>query len=69
MTYPKDVGECVHGFANDSDQRASMLILFAPGGPREDYFRALGAIGRTGQTFSPEESAEFLARHDQYEAG
>lgn len=59
----------VHGFANDSDQPASMLILFAPGGPREDYFRALEEIGRTGRTFSAEEWAEFLAGHDQYEAG
>jgi len=57
----------VHGFSNDADQPASMLILFAPGAPREDYFRALADIGRTGRTFTPEEWTEFLARHDQYE--
>lgn len=44
-----------------------MLILLAPGAPREDYFRALEEIGRTGRAFSKEEWAEFLARHDQYE--
>lgn len=59
----------VHGFSNESDEPAAMLILFAPGAPREDYFRALEEIGRTGRTFSAEEWAEFLARHDQYEVG
>ncbi len=28
----------VHGFRNESGEPASMLILFTPGAPREDYF-------------------------------
>ena len=28
----------IHAFRNESGEPASMLILFAPGAPREDYF-------------------------------
>jgi quercetin dioxygenase-like cupin family protein len=28
----------VHGFRNESGEPASMLLLFTPGAPREDYF-------------------------------
>ena len=56
----------VHGFSNDSDQPASMLILFAPGAAREDYFRELAEIGRTGRTMTDHEWTAFLAQHDQY---
>ena len=28
----------MHGFRNESGEPASMLILFTPGAPREDYF-------------------------------
>jgi hypothetical protein len=45
-----------------------MLILFVPGAPREEYFRALGEIARGGREFTPDEWAEFLASHDQYDA-
>jgi uncharacterized RmlC-like cupin family protein len=31
----------LHGFRNDSGEPASMLILFAPGAPRELYFEGL----------------------------
>jgi len=56
----------IHGFRNDADAPASMLILFAPGAPRERYFEELAEIGRSGRTMSDEQRAEFLARHDQY---
>ncbi len=46
---------------------ASMLILFAPGPPREEYFRELAERISSGRQYSDEERAEFLARHDQYE--
>src|SRR4051794_9028712 len=31
----------LHGFKNESDQAASMLLLFTPGAPREGYFETL----------------------------
>jgi mannose-6-phosphate isomerase-like protein (cupin superfamily) len=57
----------VHGFRNVSGEDASILILFAPGGPREDYFRELAARLAAKVDAGPEERAAFLARHDQYE--
>lgn len=56
----------VHAFGNDSDTAASMLILFAPGAPRERYFQELAEIGDSGRELSPEEWTELYARHDQY---
>ncbi|MFC6090268.1 cupin domain-containing protein [Saccharothrix lopnurensis] len=56
----------VHAFRNDSDEPASMLILFAPGPPREEYFRELAEIGESGRRLTPEEWTELYARHDQY---
>jgi quercetin dioxygenase-like cupin family protein len=55
----------IHGFRNDADADASMLILFAPGIARERYFEELAEIGASGRTLSPEEWAELYARHDQ----
>lgn len=34
----------IHAFRNDSGQQASMLLLFAPGGPREEYFETMAAL-------------------------
>jgi quercetin dioxygenase-like cupin family protein len=56
----------VHGFSNDSDEPASMLILFAPGIAREQYFLELAELAASGRELSDAERAEFLARHDQY---
>jgi uncharacterized RmlC-like cupin family protein len=56
----------VHGFRNISDAAASMLIMFAPGAPREDYFRALADVITNGKTLSDDEWTELYARHDQY---
>ncbi len=56
----------VHAFANDADEPASMLILFAPGAPRERYFEELAELARTGRHPSAEEMTELYARHDQY---
>lgn len=55
----------LHGFQNESDQPASMLILFAPGAPREGYFEAIAAKA-AGQTFSDEEWKEICITHDNY---
>ncbi|TDV52322.1 cupin domain-containing protein [Actinophytocola oryzae] len=56
----------IHAFRNESDEPASMLILFAPGAPREKYFTELAEIVRTGRQLGDEEYTEFLAEHDQY---
>jgi mannose-6-phosphate isomerase-like protein (cupin superfamily) len=55
----------LHGFRNESGEPASMLILFAPGAPREDYFETTAAFGR-GLVLSDEEKAAFYVRHDTY---
>ena len=41
---------------------ASMLLMFAPGGPREDYFETLAR----GEEMTEEQRAEFMLRHDTY---
>lgn len=56
----------IHAFGNDSDEPASMLILFAPAPAREEYFRELAELADSGRTLTAEERAEFLARHDEY---
>lgn len=55
----------IHAFRNESGAPASMLILFAPGADREDYFETLDRIGR-GLVLSDEERAAFFVRHDTY---
>jgi mannose-6-phosphate isomerase-like protein (cupin superfamily) len=52
----------VHGFRNESGEPASMLILFAPGAPREDYFERVATAGR----MTEEERTEFYLRHDTF---
>jgi mannose-6-phosphate isomerase-like protein (cupin superfamily) len=52
----------IHGFRNESGEPASMLILFAPGAPREDYFER---VATTAQ-MSDEERTEFFLRHDTF---
>ncbi|MCP2322286.1 mannose-6-phosphate isomerase-like protein (cupin superfamily) [Hamadaea flava] len=58
----------IHSFANTSGEPASMLILFAPGGPREAYFEELADITAKGRELTHDEWVELWARHDQYEA-
>jgi uncharacterized RmlC-like cupin family protein len=55
----------IHGFRNDSDAPASMLILFAPGIAREAYFLELEEIGRSGRTMTKADWDDLFARHDQ----
>jgi mannose-6-phosphate isomerase-like protein (cupin superfamily) len=50
----------LHGFRGGGG--ASMLLMFAPGGPREDYFETLAR----GEQMSEEERAEFMLRHDTF---
>jgi mannose-6-phosphate isomerase-like protein (cupin superfamily) len=58
----------IHGFRAPSDEPSSMLILFAPGAPRERYFRELAEIRASGRQLSYDEWTEFYAEHDQYRA-
>lgn len=55
----------IHAFRNESGVPASMLILFAPGAPRESYFEGLAEIAQ-GKELSIEERAEFYLRHDNH---
>ncbi|MGH8929213.1 MAG: cupin domain-containing protein [Egibacteraceae bacterium] len=55
----------IHAFRNDSGERASMLLLFTPGAPREDYFETLKRLGE-GLVLSEEERQAFFLRHDTY---
>jgi len=53
----------IHGFRNESGEPASMLLLFTPGAPREDYFETLADAARRN-AMSEQEKAEFYRRHD-----
>ena len=50
----------LHGFRGG--QGASMLLLFAPGAPREDYFETLASA----EPMSEDERVEFMLLHDTY---
>jgi quercetin dioxygenase-like cupin family protein len=52
----------LHGFRNEADEPASILLLFAPGAPREAYFE--GTAGLADMT--DDERREFYIRHDNY---
>lgn len=52
----------LHGFRGGD--HASMLLLFSPGAPREDYFETLARSAENPMT--PEERVEFMIRHDTY---
>lgn len=53
----------VHGFRGSD--HASMLLLFAPGAPREDYFETLARVAE-GERMTEEERAAFMLRHDTF---
>jgi quercetin dioxygenase-like cupin family protein len=55
-----------HGYRNETDDPAAMLVLFAPGAPREAYFRELAQIAAAGRTLTDIEWIELWASHDQY---
>ena len=50
----------VHGFRGSGG--AAMLLLFAPGGPREDYFETLAR----SSAMPDDERDRFMVRHDTY---
>ena len=52
----------MHAFRNESGEPASMLLLFAPGAPREGYFEGLAGLGSR----TDEERAAFMDYHDTF---
>lgn len=56
----------VHGFRNDSAEPASMLLLFTPGAPREEYFETLVEVVKGNVTMTEDERREFMIKHDTY---
>ena len=58
----------IHAFRNESGEPASMLILFAPGADREDYFETLNRVGR-GLVMDDDEKTAFYLRHDTFWVG
>ena len=54
----------IHGFRNESGEPASMLLLFTPGAPREEYFETLFAGGTSRMT--QQEKDAFFLRHDNH---
>lgn len=52
----------VHAFRNESGEPASMLLLFTPGAPREDYFERVGSVA--GMT--EDERRAFFIHHDTF---
>jgi mannose-6-phosphate isomerase-like protein (cupin superfamily) len=54
----------IHAFRNVSHELASMLVIFAPGEAREDYFRELADISNTGRKLSEAEWDQLYATYD-----
>lgn len=54
----------LHGFRNESGEAASLLILFAPGAPREAYFEGLVELAEGRWKPSHDELQAFLEEHD-----
>lgn len=52
----------VHGFRNESGAPASMLLHFAPAGPREAYFEGLPHLSE----MTPAEREAFYIDHDNH---
>ena len=52
----------LHAFRNDAPEPASMLMLFAPGAPRQEYFESLAQLA----DLSDAERTEFCERHDSF---
>lgn len=52
----------LHAFKNDSDDPVSMLMLFSPGAPREEYFEQVAEMTRRGGR----ELRDFQVKHDSF---
>lgn len=54
----------IHAFRNESGEPATMLILFAPGAPREGYFE--GLTDPAFKDLDEAAKADFYLRHDNH---
>ena len=52
----------VHGFRNEADEPASILMVFSPGAPREHYFEGLAQLG----DMTEEERRDWFIAHDNF---
>lgn len=52
----------LHAFKNVTDEPMSMLMLFSPGAPREEFLEGVAEMAQRGS----EELKEFRVRHDSY---
>ena len=52
----------IHGFRNEADEPASILMLFAPGAPREHYFEGMADLA----DLTDDERRESFIRHDSF---
>jgi len=52
----------IHGFRNEADEPTSLLMLFAPGAPREHYFEGFAKLA----DLTDDERAEWFVRNDNY---
>ena len=52
----------IHGFRNEADASVSLLMLFAPGAPREAYFEGFEQLA----DLSDDERAEWFIKNDNY---
>lgn len=52
----------IHGFRNEADAPTSLLMLFAPGAPREAYFEGFAQLA----DLTDEERAEWFVKNDNY---
>jgi hypothetical protein len=43
-----------------------MLLLFAPGAPREEYFETLAEVAQGRRVLTGEERTAFMLRHDNF---
>lgn len=55
----------IHAFHNARGEQASMLLLFTPGAPREEYFETLFDVAN-GRVLSDEERHDLYLRHDNH---
>lgn len=52
----------IHGFRNEADEPTSILLLFAPGAPREHYFEGLAHLG----DMNDEQRRDWFLKNDNF---
>jgi quercetin dioxygenase-like cupin family protein len=52
----------IHGFRNEADEPASILMLFTPGAPRQAYFEGFPALA----AMTDDERRQFFVDHDNF---